>query len=128
MTGYGGDVLGAARSLASSMNASLRRTQERREHLREAEESLETARQFGELHEEIAQLRLHLAVVISMLLRSGAVTKEAYKQVAEAIDAGDGVADGMFDGSIATDGTMSAETEKDSLRLRELAKTIREMR
>lgn len=114
-------------TLAQSIRESTRRMQARRERLSEAKEALSEARDIDGLYREIDRLRLHLTCVISLLIRSGAVTKETYSAVAAAIDQADGVSDGMFSGTILADGTATTGTQDDDLALRELAQAIREM-
>jgi len=114
-------------AFAQSIRESTRRMQARRERLGETKEALSEARDIDGLYREIDRLRLHLTCVISLLIRSGAVTKETYRYVADAIDRGDGVADGMFSGTIEPDGTATMKANEDDLALRELAQTIREM-
>lgn len=113
--------------LSHSIQVAGQRLEARRERRREAQQALAEARDNDHLYREIARLRLHLACLVGLLIRQGAVTKETYEQIVHAIDAGDGVADGLFDGSIEDDGTLTAETKKDNLRLRELAQVLRGM-
>jgi hypothetical protein len=127
MTDLSGNAFLAAKGLAQSIESSTNRIEESRGRVREAKDALLVTQEVDDLRREIDRLRLHLACVISLLIRSGAVTKETYKQVLDAIDQGDGVADGMFGGTIEADGTLSAGADQGDLHRRELAQTIREM-
>ena len=120
-------MLAGQHALVRSIREAGQRMEARRERRREAQEALADARDSDHLYREIDKLRLHLACVTALLIRSGAVKKQMYRQVIEAIDAADGVADGAFSGSINDDGSLSAESNQDDLAIRELAQTIRDM-
>ena len=113
--------------LSHSIKVAGERMAERRERHREAQEALAAAEGFDRVYREMDKLRLHLACVTALLIRSKAVTKETYRQIVEAIDAADGVSDGAFSGTITDDGSISAESSEDDQAIRELAQTIREM-
>ena len=85
-------------ALSQSIYEAGERMADRRERHRDAQEALAAAEGFDRVYREMDKLRLHLACVTALLIRSGAVSKQTYRKMVEAIDAADGVADGAFSG------------------------------
>ena len=117
-------ALACAIATGEKVGESVRAWKEGKARLKETQKDLSVAQQIGALHRENDELRLYLACCISLLIRKGLVTKKEFGRLAAIVDQADGVADGRFSGTIAADGSLSAETEVDDLRLRELAKVV----
>ena len=82
------------------------------------------ARLIGQLQRENDQLKLHVACLISLLIRKNVIGREEFGKLSAIIDRADGVEDGRFSGEIRADGALTAEAEADDLALRELAKVV----
>ena len=104
----------------------LDRLDEKKEDLRVAHAATEQARAVGLVHAELAELRLYLATIVSLLIYKKVMTADEFEKISRAIDASDGVADGQFHGEIGVDGKIRRGDRADgSQAIRELAAIVR---
>ena len=94
--------------------------------VRDAHAAADQARDLGQARAEIAELRLYLATIVSLLIFRKVITPEEFGKISTAIDAADGVADGQFHGEITPGGKVrSGQRAQDTQALRELAAIVR---
>ena len=112
--------------LVGNITSGLDRLDEQKQEVRAAHSAAEQARAIGEVHAEVAELRLYLATVVSLLIFKEVITSEEFEKIGKAIDALDGVVDGRFDGEIAPAGKIRRGAGgQGSQALRELAAIVR---
>ncbi len=118
-------IVGVGQAAANIMRGQ-ERLEDRDASLRKGRATTDAINAVGDLAAENAELRLHLATLIRLLISKMVISPEEFQELCAGIDGMDGVMDGRFDGRIMSDGSVVVdEKAQDDLALRELSAIVK---